>query len=491
MATSTSGIADRAAAIVGAEHVVTDAERRRYFSTDLSFEPTETASLVVAPGSPEELAALVRVAHEAGLPVVPRGGGMSYTKGYTPAHEQSVLVDMRRCNRIEEINLTDGYVTVQGGVTWEELYEALRAQGVRTPYYGPLSGRYATVGGALSQNSVFWGAARHGTLAESVLSMEVVTGSGRVVRTGTAGRRGSTPFFRWFGPDMTGVFVGDTGALGIKARATLRIFPFPAHTAHHSLAVADFAAAIDCMQAVGRFGIATEVYNLDPFYADTMVKAGLTVLADHPWSVHFTVDGASEAIVAAGIEVLADAAAPFGEPIDPIVPAVFRDDPFGAVQSVLLGPEGQIWLPIHAVLPYSRAQESARAVKAFEEENRAALDAHGIKISYLTLSSQNDFLFEPAFYWFDELGEFRLERISEEAAGTWSSIPADQDARSVVLDLRRRLARVFDELGAVHIQIGKYYEYQSMLEPELLGLVRAIKTELDPDGLVNPGSLGF
>jgi D-lactate dehydrogenase (cytochrome) len=398
---------------------------------------------------------------------------------------------MRRMDKVLDVNLQDGYVTVEAGTTWETVYTTLKEQGVRTPYYGPLSGRYATVGGALSQNSVFWGAGRAGTVADSVLTLEVVTGEGKIVRTGTAGRPGSTPFNRYFGPDLTGMFIGDTGAMGIKAIATLRTLPFPEHTIHHSIAVPDFAAAIRAMEAIGRFGIATEVYNLDPFYADAMVKAGIELLREHPWTVHLSVDGATEAIAEAGMAKLRDVASGFGETIDPVVPAVFRSDPFGSVQAVLLGPEGQIWLPIHAFLPFSRAEEAATAVKDFERRHAEEFERHGIQMSYLTVCSGNDFLFEPSFYWFDELGTFRLERIAEEAGRDWRSIPADTDARSAVLRLRRELAGVFDDLGAVHIQIAKYYDYAPRIEENSRELVRAFKRAVDPRGLMNPGALGI
>lgn len=488
---ATTRIADRLASVVGSEHVVTDRQRLDYLSQDLSFEDWRPADVAVAPGSTAELSEIVQTAHAAGAPVLVRGGGMSYTRGFTPLDSGAVLVDMRRMNSIREINLQDGYVTVECGATWEQVYTALREKGVRTPYYGPLSGRYATVGGALSQNSVFWGAARAGTVADSVLTLEVVAGDGKVRRTGTAGRSGSSPFNRYFGPDLAGMFIGDTGAMGIKAAATLRTQPFPEHTLHHSIAVTDFSTAICCMESIGRYGIATEIYNLDPFYADSMVKAGIEQLREHPWTVHLSVDGATAEIAEAGMAKLREVAAAFGETIDPVVPEVFRSDPFGSVQAVLLGPEGQIWLPIHAFLPFSRAQEAAAAVKAFEDANRATYERHGIKMSYLTVCSGNDFLFEPSFYWFDELGEFRLERIAEESAADWRSIRPDVDARTAVLGMRRELAKVFDGLGAAHIQIAKYYDYAPMLEAGSLDLVRAFKQATDPKGLMNPGALGL
>ena len=118
-------------------------------------------------------------------------------------------------NHILEINEEDMYVTV--GVRmhfWKEPYEALSAKGLRTPYFGPLSGKYATIGGALSQNSLFMGSGVHHTVAESALGLRVVLANGDVLQTGSGAHRHSNPFYRHFGPDVTGMFTADTGAYG-------------------------------------------------------------------------------------------------------------------------------------------------------------------------------------------------------------------------------------------------------------------------------------
>ena len=142
--------------IVGNEHVIAGEAGRNFYSADISFEAYEPAALVAQPGSTEELAAIVERANGDGFAVLARGGGMSYTQGYTPSRDRTVLIDMRRMNKIREINTEDMYVIAEAGCTWEQLYETLGQSRLRTPYYGPLSGRFATVGGALSQNSVFW-----------------------------------------------------------------------------------------------------------------------------------------------------------------------------------------------------------------------------------------------------------------------------------------------------------------------------------------------
>ena len=488
---TTETILDAVTDIVGGDNVVSDEKGRDFFSADISFEAYERAAAIVQPGSTEELAAIVERANAEGFAVLARGGGMSYTQGYTPASERTVLVDMRRMNKIREINTEDMYVIAEAGCTWEQLYRTLGEHGVRTPYYGPLSGRFATVGGATSQNSVFWGGGLYSTVADSVLGLEVVLSGGRVLHTGSWARSGCNPFMRHNGPDLTGIFTGDTGAYGLKAAASLRLVKAPAVSLGASFGVADFSASTAAIAELAKFGIASEIYGLDPFYTDALVRAGLEFLGDHPWSVHFGVDAVDESIAQVGLDFLRGIAAKHGTEIDNTTVGVFKSDPFAHAQPVLLGPDGELWLPVHAFFPFSQSQEAVKAIEDWFEEIAPRLEEHNIKTSLLTAAAGKDFLFEPSFYWFDELGEFRLDKISPEAAKEWKSIPPDPETRSVVLDLRRQMAKRFDDLGCCHIQVGKYYEYQPLMEPETWKLTQGIKQLVDPDGLVNPGSLGL
>ena len=101
-------------AVIGPDHVITDRAERTFYSTDVFFEGNP-ADVVVQPGSKEELARAVAEATRIGHAVVPRGGGMSYSAGYVPERQASMIVDTRRLNRIVEINAEDMYVTVECG----------------------------------------------------------------------------------------------------------------------------------------------------------------------------------------------------------------------------------------------------------------------------------------------------------------------------------------------------------------------------------------
>ena len=481
---------DKLAGIVGAEHVLRREADRNYFSTDLSMEAGEIADLVIQPGSREETAAVVRVACDAGLPLAPRGGGMSYTHTFVPGRAGSLLLDMRRMNRIE-IDPQDRVVVAEVGATWEEIYLAAGEHGLRTPYWGPLSGRFATLGGTLSNNSVFFGSSRYGSVAESVLGVEVILAGGQCLHTGSWAHSRGVPHTRYFGPDLGGLFLGDAGAMGIKTAGALRLIASPATSVGLAFSVPSLDASNACLIEMGRTGLAAEVYGFDPIYNGVFADLGFSFLRDVPWSLFAVVDAPDDANAEAAAAVLREIGRRHGAEIDPSVPLAVRADPFGAVPQVLMGPEGQIWTPIHGLFPASKAAAASAATMRFLDEHAADIEAHRIKSSFLTLAVGNDFLIEPSFYWHDTVDRFRLEKLEPEQAEKLRDIPPDPEARAVALSLRRGLAACYDELGAVHLQLGKWYDYQRWLEPTARETLRAVKDALDPAGLVNPGSLGL
>ena len=477
--------------VVGPEHLVTELAERKYYSTDMSYGPVEPAALVIQPGTAEEVAAAVEAVHSAGLAIIARGGGMTYTGGYTPRKPGAVLLDMSRLDRILEINETDLYVTVECGCTWENLYRALSQRGLRTPFAGTSSGRYATVGGTLSTNGVFLGCARYGTAADSVLGLEVVLAGGRTVCTGSGAHIHGSPFFRYLGPDLSGLFLADTGAFGVKTAATIKLLPEPPHAASLSFAFDSFEASIDAMAAVAPYGLASEVYSLDPRYHRALVDFGYTFLEGIEWSIHMTVETDTEASALDGVDVLRKACEPHGRELEPTLPATVRDDPFGGVRWTLLNRDGQIWMPTHAIVPFSQAHAAAAQTQALLEREADTLRQHEIETSYQSVVVGPHWIFEVAFYWADEVGRFRLEKLDPEEAKRFASIPANPAAREQGLRLRREASDIFAALGGVQLQVGRYYEFESVLEPGTWDTLTTLKTALDPAGLMNPGSLGL
>jgi len=520
-------VVDQLRSILGSDAVMTDDVTCQYFSTDLSFEPAAVASVVIRPLTTESLAAAAAFCHANSLPLVPRGGGMSYTRGYVPTHESSVLVDLRSLNRILEINEQDMFVRVECGCTWSELYEALKAKGLRTPYYGPLSGLYATIGGTLSQNSLFHGSGIHHTAAESCLGLKVVLADGRVLQTGSGAHRHSNGFYRHFGPDLTGLFTADTGAMGIKAEATLRLIRYPQHTLCASYGFERLEDMLLAQTEIAREGVASECYGFDPYYnagfedKGFTLKEGLSVLAEVArsgkslvsgmknalkmatqgkkvlsqvnYSLHIATDGPTEEAVASQLMIAEQRVLQHGgAPIGNAIPLAFRSQPFGGVRTILLGSKGEVWIPVHGFFPLSRAVEAAQTTERFFAEQRELMEQYNIKYSYLTCFSGAEFVIEPSLYWFDELGQFRLDLIEPEFREAWKDIPADPATREVALKLREGLRDLFYQLGACHLQLGKYYPYQQSIgNAPMAELLAGVKRVVDPQGLMNPGALGL
>lgn len=471
-------LAEALAEVVGADHVLADLDTREHLSQDLFFTGA-VAAFVVQPGTREELAATVACVTGAGFAIVPRGGGLSYTGGYVPRSESSVLCDTRRLDRIVEINTDDMYATVEAGCTWAALDEALKPHRLRPPHFGPASGGISTVGGSLSQHSAFFGSGIHGTSADSTLSLEVVLANGDVLRTGSAAADGMPPFVRTYGPDLTGLFLGDCGALGVKASATLRLSPVPGAAAYASFDFASFENMIDAQARIGRQELASECLGVGPYAPPGADPPGPTL--------HLVVEGRDEVGAAARLEVLRGLALSKSREADAALPEFIRADPFGFVDSVL-DPEGRLQAWTHGLVPYSAAAETSRAVRDYLDSRADTMARHGITATLTVALSLGALLIEPVLYWRDAPRPAHLRAMGEE---TTSQQAPNPEATKAVADLRDGFRDLFLRVHAAHLQVGKFYAYRDALSSTAWSALHGLKRQLDPKGLMNPGALGL
>jgi FAD/FMN-containing dehydrogenase len=523
---STTALAGALSAALGAEHVVTQAEQLAAFSADI-YRQGVVAELVIAPGSVAELASAVALCTREGRSVIPRGGGFSYTGGYIPAQSGSIIIDMRRLNRIVEINAEDMYVTVECGCTWKTLFDALKAKGLRTPYFGPISGFASTVGGALSQGSFFMGSTQYGTTAETALGLEVILADGSLLKTGSAASiHAPSPFFRAYGPDLTGVFLGDTGALGFKARATLKLIPYPDQHRYATYSMPDDATMLRALAEIARRGLAADCYGWDPLvvrnfanrdmdvkqdlgYLAGVVKSGSSMLGglkdaariavagnrfarQAEYLLHATVDemsaaAAEEKIVA--IQKIAEAAG--GTATEPSVPRALRGTPF-SYPNKILGSAGERWVPTNGLCPHSRAPQVLRAFREFMAAHAALTTEHKIEFGIIFFAvGNNTTCIEPLFYWPDARLPSHDHLMQPGFRGTLPYQDVNPAATEAMRTLRTGISDLFMRHGCVHVQIGKTYPYKQSREPSTFALLEAIKHAVDSQGLVNPGSLGL
>ena len=217
---------NKVANLVGKDNVVQDQETLIFYSTDVFSSANELSVAIISPGNADELIKVCQICIQNDVPLIVRGGGASYTSGYLPVVMNTVMIDTQRLKKIE-INAEDMFVTVEPGVTWMELYEALKPLGLRTPFWGPFSGRVSTIGGSMSYHAISHGT-KNSVSADSLAGMQVVIGNGDVIETGSKGKSQATsPFYRYYGPDLGGLFLGDSGALGINTKITLKLTTFP------------------------------------------------------------------------------------------------------------------------------------------------------------------------------------------------------------------------------------------------------------------------
>jgi D-lactate dehydrogenase (cytochrome) len=167
--------------------------------------------------STEEVAFVVARAAEHGVPVIPYGVGSSL-EGQLLAVQGGISIDLSRMNRVLSVQPEDLTATVQAGVTRKQLNDEIRHTGLFFPID---PGADASLGGMSATRASGTNAVRYGTMRENVLGLTVVTASGEVIRTGTRARKSAA------GYDLTRLFVGSEGTLGVMTDITLRLYPQP------------------------------------------------------------------------------------------------------------------------------------------------------------------------------------------------------------------------------------------------------------------------
>ncbi|WP_286978032.1 FAD-binding oxidoreductase [Pseudomonas sp.] len=217
----------RIESIVGSAGLVQDPERMRSYLVDWRNAYTGNAALIVRPANTEEVAAVVRLCHEANVALVPQGGNTGLCGGSIPdATGQQVVLSLTRMTRIREIDPANATITVEAGVILQQLQQAASEAGRLFPLSLGAEGS-CTVGGNLATNAGGTAVLRYGNMRELTLGIEVVLPDGRIWNGLRGLRKDNT------GYDLKHLFIGSEGTLGIITAAVLKLFP-----ATHSMATA-------------------------------------------------------------------------------------------------------------------------------------------------------------------------------------------------------------------------------------------------------------
>jgi D-lactate dehydrogenase (cytochrome) len=230
--------------LLGNRFVTTPSVREQH-GRDESPLPPAPPDAVAFPESEAEVAEILRVCSEFGVPVIPFGAGTSL-EGHVLATSGGLSLDLSKMNDIVAVNVDDLDVTVQPGVTRSALDERLRRDGLFFPVD---PGADATLGGMAATGASGTTTVRYGAMKENVLSVRAVLASGEVIQTGRRARKTSA------GYDLTRLFVGSEGTLGIITEIRLRVFGIPEAISAAVVSFASVEAAIETVIATLQLGI--------------------------------------------------------------------------------------------------------------------------------------------------------------------------------------------------------------------------------------------
>lgn len=227
------------------DRVSTNINVRDQHGRDEGYRPGQPPDVVVFPLTTKEVSAVARICADLAVPMIPYGVGTSL-EGQVMAPSGGVCIDLSRMDGVLQVNPKDLDCTVQAGVTRRRLNEYLRDQGM---FFSVDPGADATLGGMASTRASGTNAVRYGTMRENVLGLTVVLADGHVVETGGRARKSSA------GYDLTNLFVGSEGTLGIITELTVRLYGRLEAISSAVCSFSDLSEAVDTVIETIQLGV--------------------------------------------------------------------------------------------------------------------------------------------------------------------------------------------------------------------------------------------
>ncbi|HXI27609.1 MAG TPA: FAD-linked oxidase C-terminal domain-containing protein, partial [Vicinamibacterales bacterium] len=430
---------------------------REHHSHGESYHTPAPPDVVCFPTSTDEVSAIAAIAARHALPVVPYGAGTSL-EGHVNAIHGGVTIDLREMKQIVRIGVEDLDATVEAGVTRLQLQKALRNTGLMFPVD---PGADATIGGMAATRASGTTAVRYGTMRENVLGLTVVLADGSVIRTGTRARKSSA------GYDLTRLFVGSEGTLGIITEVTLRLHPLPEAVSAAVCAFQSIQGAVETVIATIQLGIpVARIELLDERQLEAVNRYSKTNYPVAP-TLFFEFHSDSQRHVADQAEaVQALAAERGGTGFTWATHLEDREKLWQARHEALyaalaLRPGAQAWTT-DVCVPISRLAECVVETKA---------DNVGAPFPICLVGHAGD-------------GNFHLIYVLDPS----SSAELDEARRLNERMVMRALAMGGTCTGEHGVGIGKM-KYLEAEHGPALEVMRTIKRALDPDNRMNPGKM--
>ncbi|MDQ2069520.1 FAD-linked oxidase C-terminal domain-containing protein [Natronospira sp. AB-CW4] len=414
---------------------------------------------VAFPFNTEEVAGLVHACRELGLPLVGRGRG-SGTAGAAVPIRRGLVISLERMDRIIEINADDRLAIVEAGVTNGDLQRALEREGFFWPP-DPTSADYCSVGGNLACNAAGPRAVKYGTPRDNILGLTAVTGTGDIIRTGVHTTKGVV------GYDLTRLMVGSEGTLGIITQATLKITPKPEARRTLRAVYTSMTTAAAAVSRIMAQPVTPCMLEFIDGRAIDMIRdyASVDLPEDAGAMLMIEVDGSLEQL-AYSEQAVAEAAR--GDGLSELRTAASEDERQG------------LWAARKALSPAQRKI----APKKINEDVVVPVSRMADLIAGLDQLSR----------------QYGIIIVNFGHAGNGNIhvnllVDPDDPKQMAVVDecLQKVFQLVLDLRGTLSGEHGIGYDKRQFvgleIEPASLALMKQIKKQFDPDGLLNPGKL--
>jgi D-lactate dehydrogenase (cytochrome) len=423
---------------------------------DLSYHPHRAPDVVVFPQTTGEVAAVVAWANGERVPVVAFGAGTSLEGHVIPVHG-GISLDLTRMDRVLEVRPDDLTARVQAGVMREALNRAAGEHGLFFPVD---PGADASLGGMAATNASGTTTVRYGGMRAQVLALEVVLADGMVVRTGSRAAKTSA------GYNLTALFVGSEGTLGVITELTLRLYGIPDYTIAVRATFPDVESA--CRAAAAMIGSGVMVTRVELLDAATIRAVNAYKASAYPEAPSLFVEFAgSEAGVAGDLDATRELAADEGCAAfeferDPAARARLWEARHHVLFALVHGSPGKLHKSTDVCVPVSELPEAIRRARSAVERLglEAAIVGHVGDGNYHVL-----FMLDPK----DATERAAAERLNAEIV---------EDALAVGGTCT----------GEHGIGLGKI-DYLEREHGDLVPLMRGIKRLLDPNGILNPGKI--
>jgi D-lactate dehydrogenase (cytochrome) len=455
MVATTPALIEALTSILGDRIATTEAIRAQHAGGE-SFHDAAPPDAVVFPQSTDEVVAIVRLCADHGSPIIPFGAGTSL-EGHVQAVRGGVCLAMGRMTAVLEINQEDMDCRVEAGLTRLGLEAALKGTGL---FFSVDPGADATLGGMVATGASGTTTVRYGAMRENVLGLTVVLADGRVIRTGTRARKSSA------GYDLTRLFVGSEGTLGVVTEVALRLHGIPEAVASAVCAFPTLADAADAVTLTIQTGVpVARAELLDEVQMDAVNKFSGFEYAVKP-TVFFEFHGSPDSVREQS-ESVAEIASDFGG--SDFKWATLQEDRTelwkarheAYYAALALRPGARGWAT-DVCVPVSRLAEAIT-------QARADIDAEGLTAPIVGHVGDGNF---HVLFVLDPGDDDQMERASR------------VNARMI----DRALAVGGTCTGEHGVGFGKM-RYLHEEHGEGLHAMRLLKHALDPSGIMNPGKV--